>query len=156
MNMVYSTVRIKGVKELKSYLTKLSPRLKSAGYDAIKEIGRLHKNNLFKEAPKAHRWLARNIVMRTSKDRVTVVIEQPYGINVKQGRKKGGKMPPKWAIRDWLNAKGLDESLAWPVMAKIQRDGIPPNPFDVRAYYKTANRIDEIIDRHITKAIKSR
>lgn len=69
--------------------------------------------------------------IRVNEKAGTVTMTAPYGKWVNEGRTPGAKMPPYSPIRRWVGHKlGITEqsrarSVAWAVMKKIQKQGIP-------------------------------
>lgn len=61
-----------------------------------------------------------------------VVMRVPYADFVEYGRRPGAKMPPFNVIRTWARRKlGISDrrrvrSVAWAIMTKIHKKGIPP------------------------------
>ena len=73
-----------------------------------------------------------------------IVIElllNDYVQYIESGRKKGSKLPPIEAIRDWAKNKlGKEDNLTiYKIRSAIVRDGIKPRPF----MYKVLNTIDK-------------
>lgn len=57
----------------------------------------------------------------------------------------------KAAISEWMRSKGIPSEALWPIMAKIMRVGIEPQPFMYPAYVEVKGYLDKNIDQVIQR-----
>jgi hypothetical protein len=87
------------------------------------------KQNLQANGSLASGALMTGFVMKVSAYVLIVTNTRPYAINVEEGRKPGGKMPPSDAIAAWMAIKGIAPELNFVIRRGIAKHGIPPKPF---------------------------
>lgn len=78
--------------------------------------------------PKATSNLARSARPRVWDKKGEVLFDTNYAGFVHDGRPAGGDVSFE-EIEDWVSAKGLPASAAWPIAQSIRRRGTRPNPW---------------------------
>lgn len=78
-------------------------------------------------------------------------VADKYYLNIENGRKAGGKMPPVEVIKRWMAIKGIKprpnqsiNTTAYMISRSIQKKGIKPNPFLRNIKKGLNNWIDDI------------
>lgn len=68
--------------------------------------------------------------------RATAGTNVPYARSVEEGRRPGGRMPPRGILiaSGWLRRHNLPDSAEFPILRAIARRGIPAAPFLGRAF----------------------
>jgi len=138
--------------------TKLIESLRGAGFDMNQEI----KKNLSSSDKVASGDLIRGtrFTISSTGSLITFKALAPKQWRfVDEGRKPGGKFPPKTAILRWMRQKGISargiskDSLAFLIGRKIARDGIKPtNIFtDAIENFKKTFVIERALRQDITK-----
>ena len=89
-----------------------------------------------------------------TKTKVEIPAEmQQVALQFKGKKLSEGKF--KEAIADWMRRKGIPEEALWPIMAKLMRVGVNPQPFMYPGFKqgtKTITKdIDDIINRYLNK-----
>lgn len=97
----------------------------------------------------------------TYKDNQVVMLMPDYGIYVDSGRRKGARIPPISAIRQWIIDVGIVsqrltlDQLSWAIAKSISKNGINPRPFLDQVHIEITQLLLEYIDRTITKNLES-
>jgi len=90
-----------------------------------------------RQAPAATGQLRESIeVRKASKFSFTIGARAPHAKFVEQGRSAGATAPPLRGtrFRRWLSSKGIGPRWQFAVARSIGRKGIPPRPFQQRAF----------------------
>ena len=82
-------------------------------------------------------------------------IAEDYFVNIENGRKAGGKMPPISAIKKWMISRGLGDSnsKAFSISRSISKSGIKPRPY-LRKIESKLNKYDKELSAALAKDIK--
>jgi hypothetical protein len=103
----------------------------------LEEMMREFEEKIIMLAPEYLGDLKRSISGRINDDNEIIISMNGYAEYINDGT-----IPPYIDIeklKGWCAKKLGDENLAWPVMKKIKRDGINPNPFIDNAIYMVLN-----------------
>ena len=80
-------------------------------------------------------------------------VEVPNGFeslaNKLRGSKKGSFEEMKEDIEDWCRSKGIDKKYVYPIILKILRVGISPQPFLIPAYLKHREKYLKEVKKYI-------
>lgn len=114
--------------ELVKVLTKIGKNVKSTYQSNLKEKNKYASGKLYNS-------IDYRIELTNKGCKLYFVADKHY-INIENGRKAGGKMPPVEAIKRWMSLKNIKpkngQSLngtAFMISRSIQREGIKPSPF---------------------------
>ncbi|MBF0383625.1 MAG: HK97 gp10 family phage protein [Magnetococcales bacterium] len=121
-----------------------------------------------REAPKAFTTLAQAIHYRRvgakNSGEFIVYAGTSYAAYVEEGRKPGGKPPPRWMIEAWINVgSGIkpqnpdmdSRDLAYVISRSIAKKGTKPRPFMAPALDKKTDRLTQLVRQGIIEGLQA-
>lgn len=144
------------VKQFNDFVKKKERELQKVAQLTPRQVGKLIKDEIVsvikEEELVASSQLLKSVSVTglrasTQMSEASVGSSSPYARFVEEGRKPGGRMPPRAEIYDWMIQKGIEPSErgAYLIAKKIADDGIPAK----RPFEKGVNRAESKIDREI-------
>lgn len=81
---------------------------------------------------------------------------------MERGTEGGGGMPPVSALYDWVRTAGIQpenpvwdqEDVAWAIAHKIQREGVPAQPFVEPTFRAFAPRYRALMARGVRRGVE--
>lgn len=125
---------------------------------ALKKIAPQKENELKSQIKKKGKQASGKLIasvrseVTTTGQRVDLdIYAEEYADFIQSGRKKG-KFPPVQPIKDWMNAKGIEEKALYPIMKKIKEEGIAP--VDIKSEAENTESIADAISKALAESLE--
>jgi hypothetical protein len=123
--------------------TRVERQLRAAGAE-IKKYLQARSSGVYYKGDYSKGWYA--LVYRST---MVVGNKAKHWIFVEKGRGANKRMPPVSIIREWVIAKGMEASAAFPIARAIGKRGITARPLFLLP--TTQRALDAIVDKHISR-----
>lgn len=170
-------MEIKGLNTVIANIRKYGKEAEKDIEGVTELVARNIEKNAKQSAPANYGKLGQSIITeKVNKTNYKVVVNAPYGaymefgtgtkVNVPselasvakqfQGKKTGNFKTALEDIKQWCRSKGIPESAAYPILAKIMRVGITPRPYLYPAYLRGKTEYLDKLKKVLNKYGKSK